>query len=112
MKVSYIVGTSTVEVEGKDVKDVFTQLSGAVEVFGHAKCGACGSAAVVPNVREVQGNTYYEMRCTQCGATMGFGQRKADGQLYPKRKDKEGNWLPNGGWVKFSRQAAAEDVAF
>lgn len=113
MKVQYKVGNSTVEVDGRDVKDVFSQLSGAVEVFGHAKCGACGSTAVVPSVREVQGNTYYEMRCTQCGATLGFGQRKADGQLYPKRKDKDGNYLDNGGWVKFSkRSSVADDVAF
>jgi hypothetical protein len=115
MQVQYKIGNAVVEVEGKDVKDVFGQLSGAVEVFGNANCGCCRSTAVVPNVRENQGNTYYEMRCTQCGATLGFGQRKADGALYPRRKDKNGEYLENGGWVKFSRRdtvAAADDVAF
>lgn len=111
MKVQYKVGNSTVEVDGKDVKDVFVQLSGAVEVFGNSACGACGAATVVPNVREVQGNTYFEMRCTNCGSSLSFGQRKADGALYPKRKDKDGQWLDNHGWVKF-RKREAEDVAF
>lgn len=111
MKVQYRVGNAAVEVDGKDVKDVFGQLSGAVEVFGNAACGACGGTSVVPNVREVQGNTYYEMRCTQCGASLAFGQRKADGVLYPKRKDKDGQWLDNNGWIKF-RKREAEDVAF
>lgn len=112
MKVQYKVGNASVEVDGRDTKDVFTQLSGAVEVFGHSACGSCGSTAVVPNVRENQGNTYYEMRCTQCGASLGFGQRKADGALYPKRKDKDGNWYENGGWLKFAKRQAADDVAF
>lgn len=111
MKVQYRVGNAVVEVDGKDVKDVFSQLSGAVEVFGNAGCGACGGTTVVPNVREVQGNTYYEMRCTQCGASLAFGQRKADGALYPKRKDKDGQWLDNGGWVKF-RKRETEDTPF
>jgi len=108
MKVQYKVGNSTVEVDGKDVKDVFSQLSGAVEVFGNGTCLACRSTAVVPNVRENQGNTYYEMRCTACGATLGFGQRKADGAIYPKRKDKEGEYLENNGWVKFRRAVVAD----
>lgn len=115
MKVQYKVGNAVVEVDGRDVKDVFGQLSGAVEVFGNSTCGSCGSHEVVPVVRENQGNTYYEMRCTNCGASLGFGQRKADGALYPKRKDKEGGWLDARGWQKFSRQnqtSAADDVAF
>lgn len=112
MKVQYQVGNATVEVDGKDVKDVFAQLSGAVEVFGNAVCRACGCNSVMPSVRENQGNTYHEMRCTQCGATLGFGQRKADGQLYPKRKDKDGNYFENGGWLKFGKRQAADDVAF
>ena len=113
MKVQYKVGNASIEVDGKDVKDAFAQLSGAVEVFGQSECICCGSKAVVPSVRENQGNTYYEMKCTQCGASLGFGQRKADGALYPKRKDKDGNFFENSGWLKFSkRQSVADDVAF
>lgn len=110
MKVQYRAGKSVIEAEGKDIKDVFTQLSGAVEVFGHSICGACRGENVVPTVREVQGNTYYELRCRDCGSTLAFGQRKADGALYPKRKDKDGVWLENNGWVKFKR--VTEDTPF
>lgn len=114
MKVQYKVGNAVVEVDGRDIKDVFSQLNSAVEVFGNSSCGSCRSTAVVPSVRENQGNTYYEMRCTQCGAALSFGQRKADGQLYPKRKDKEGEYFENNGWLKFAKRqaAAADDVAF
>lgn len=110
MKVKYRVGNAEIEADGKDLKDVFTQLSSSVEVFGNSVCGSCGHKDVVPVVRENQGNTYYELRCTNCGATLSFGQRKADGQLYPKRKDKDGNWLDSRGWVKFKRSEV--DVAF
>ncbi len=114
MKVRFNLASAQIEVDGKDAKDCFAQLAGAVEVFGQTKCGCCGSDHCVPVVRENGGNTYYEMRCTNCGATLGFGQRKQDGHLYPRRRDKEGNYLDNGGWLKWAQrqQQTAEDVAF
>lgn len=105
MKASMIFGGVTISAEG-DVKDVFTELAGAAEVFGNHICGSCGSDHTSPVVRDVDGNTYYEMRCSNCGSTLGFGQRKSDGALYPRRKDKNGNWIDNRGWQKFSRKTA------
>lgn len=104
MKVSYTTADKrlTVEVEGKDNKDVFSQLSLFQEIYEARVCGACDSANVRFSVREVKGNTYYELRCSDCGSTLAFGQKKADGSLFPKRKDKDGNWLPNNGWVKWN----------
>ncbi len=109
MKVRYEVENVQIEVEGKDSKDVFTQLAASVEVFSHTTCGNCGSKHTVPVVRDMQGNTYHEMRCRACGACLAFGQKRADGSLFPKRKDKDGQWLDNNGWVKFRRQEAASD---
>jgi len=110
MKVRYKIENLEVEVEGKDTKDVFSQISGAVEVFGNSRCGACDSIRTVPMVREVQGNTYYEMRCLDCGASLSFGQKKADGSLFPKKKDKDGNWLDGSGWTKWKpREEEIED---
>jgi hypothetical protein len=109
MKVRFKNERVEVEVDGKDVKDVFGQLAGAVEVFSHSTCGACGSKNTAPVVRENQGNTFYEMRCQSCGACLAFGQKKNDGTLFPKRKDKNGNWLDGSGWVKFKRVEAADD---
>jgi hypothetical protein len=106
MKASMIYGAVTISAEG-DAKDVFTELAAAAEVFGNNVCGSCGSEHTIPVVRDVDGNTYYEMRCMGCGCTLGFGQRKADGALYPRRKDKNGNWMPNRGWADHRKQAAS-----
>lgn len=108
MKVRFRAGGTELEVEGKDSKDCFTQLSAALDVFGNHTCGACGSTSVIPVVRENQGNTYYELRCQHCRARLQFGQQKKDGSLYPRRKGKDGQWLEGDGWVKYKPNEAAE----
>lgn len=110
MKVKYKTDRIEVEVEGKDTKDVFTQLAGAIEVFGASVCGACDSKNTSPVSREVQGNHYFEMQCHDCGASLGFGQRKIDGALYPRRRDKDGNFLNGNGWTKWRERKAAQEV--
>jgi hypothetical protein len=112
MKVRYKLETVEVEVEGKDTKDCYTQLASAVEVFGNTRCGSCDSNRTVPVVRENQGNTYYETKCLDCGSSIGFGQKKQDGSLFPKKKDKEGNWLDHSGWVKWQPREEAIDDPF
>jgi len=90
-----------------DAKEVFEELAKAAEVFGQNKCGACGSEDTTPVVREIDGNHYYEMRCNQCGHCLGFGQRRVDGALFPRRKKGE-EWLPKRGWIDpRSRSSAA-----
>lgn len=95
-----------IEVEGKDIKDVFVQMAAAVEVFGNTTCGNCDSQRTVPVVRENAGNMFHEMRCIDCGATLGFGQRREGGALFPKKRDKDGNWLSGNGWVKWRKPDA------
>jgi cytochrome c5 len=95
-------GSVVIEAEGSE-KEVFAELARAAEVFGHTTCRACEGNNVRPSVREVDGNTYYEMHCNDCHAALSFGQTKAGGKLFPRRK-KDEHWLPNGGWV--TRQAA------
>lgn len=107
MKVRYKTEHYDIEVEGKDTKDCFAQISGAIEVFGSTGCGACGASGAAPVVRENGGNQYFEMRCRNCGSCLSFGQKRDGGALYPRRKDKEGNWLDNNGWVKFKRAESA-----
>lgn len=109
MKVRYRLANAEIEVDGRDTKDTFSQISNAVEVFGQGVCGACGCKDVIPVMREVQGNNFYEMRCTKCGATLSFGQRKQDGALYPRRKGKDGEYLDNYGWVKFAKRGDAAE---
>jgi hypothetical protein len=109
MKVKMNLGSTQIEADGTDTKDCFSQLANAAEVFSHSRCKACDSDNVIPVTREVDGNTYYEMRCLACGCTLSFGQTRQGGKLFPRRKDKSDNWLPNGGWVDFRNKAAANN---
>jgi hypothetical protein len=94
------------ELEASGQKEIFKELALIQEVFSEAKCGLCGSTNIRFVTRSVDGNDYYELRCNDCGAVLAFGQHKKGGTLFPKRKDDEGNYLPNKGWYKWT---AAKD---
>jgi hypothetical protein len=112
MKVRYKSDRVDVEVDGKDTKDCFTQLAGAVEVFGNTICGACDSPRTIPVVRENGGNLFFEQRCLDCNSSLGYGQKRSDGSLFPKKK-KDDTWLPHNGWVKFQpKQTTLADEPF
>lgn len=100
MKVTFSVGRAIIEGEGEGTKECFAQLAGAAEVFGIQKCGACDSREVVPVTRNHKGYDFYEWKCLACGASMGMGQRKSDGQLFPKEKE---------GWKKWSNTNPSND---
>lgn len=74
--------------EGADAKDLMAKLGGLSEVFGEPCCGVCGGKNILPNVRDIKGNKYYELVCKEpgCGAYLSFGQKKVGGSLFPKRK--------------------------
>ena len=109
MKIRTLSGTTQIEVDGTDAKDCFIQLSQAQDVFTHDECGMCGGKTIKFIVRENAGNTFYEIKCQNCYAALAFGQRRADGSLYPRKKDKDGNWLDCNGWTKWSPQAAVAE---
>ena len=102
MKISHNIGRTTVELESDTVKDAFAQLATFQEVFGEDKCGKCGSDNLRFVVRENDGNSYYEIRCQECGAKLSFGANKVGGGLFPRRKDAEGDWLSDRGWQKWN----------
>lgn len=114
MKVTKTVGQYTIEVDGKDSKEAFVNMAGALDCFGETHCGACGSTELREQVRENGGHTFYEKRCMECNATLGYGQRKADGSMYPRRKDRDGNWMENRGWSVYrtSNKPQEESVPF
>lgn len=98
----------TVEVEGVSVKDMFAELAAAEEVLGITSCGACHCTDLKRQVRTNDGFTFYELQCTNrdCRARLAFGQPKENPtRLFPRRKGKDGNWLPNGGWERYSPPA-------
>jgi len=106
MKANYTTqnGRITVEFEGDTQKSIFEQIGKFQEVFEQGQCGKCGSENLRFVTREVDGNHYYELRCMDCHARLSFGVMKVGGGLFPKRKDGDGNWLPDGGWVKWNAE--------
>jgi hypothetical protein len=91
------------ELEAAGQKEIFKELALIQEIFSEEKCGLCGSTNLKFIVRNVEGNDYYELRCSDCGAILAFGQHKKGGTLFPKRKDDEGNYLSNKGWHKWTK---------
>jgi len=104
MKVNYTTknGRIGVELEGDSHRDIFEQISKFQEVFEEDTCIKCESHNLKFVVRTVDNNQYYELRCADCGARLAFGANKVGGGLFPRRKDAEGNWLPDSGWVKWN----------
>jgi len=94
--------------------DLFSKIAGLQEVFGNSKCGKCGSTNlryVVRDSKDKDGNdlTYFELWCLDCGAKLRFGQHRSGGTLFPKRKDKDGNWIGDKGWVKWNKETNKEE---
>jgi DNA-directed RNA polymerase subunit RPC12/RpoP len=104
MKLTYTTknGRISVEIEGDSHRELFAQINKFQEVFEEDVCGKCGHEHIKFIVRTVDDNQYYELRCANCGAKLSFGANKKGGGLFPKRKDSEGNWLPDSGWVKWN----------
>jgi len=104
MRVTYTSnnGRISAEFESDTQRELFEQLSRFQEVFDEGSCGKCSSEKLRCVVRTVEDNHYYEIRCTECSAKLEFGSMKKGGGLFPKRKDKDGNWLPDRGWVKWN----------
>lgn len=102
MKVKKTIGNLSIEFEAETQKDIFKTQSSLDEVFGETTCGKCSSEKVRFVVRENDGNEYYEIRCIDCGAKLAFGAHKKGGGLFPRRKDADGNWLPDNGWQKWN----------
>ena len=114
MKAKYLTNNRqlTFEIEGDTQASIFSELAAIQEIFDteHA-CGICGCTKLRYVKRTVDGNDFYELRCTGvdantnrfCGARFDFGQvKKPLGTLFPKRKDKDGNWIPNRGWYRYN----------
>ena len=110
-KVRMQIGKVWLETDSMSAKDAISALSEYAEVFSQTTCGECQSDNVRPSHRQAQGYDFYEMLCLACGARLQFGQRRDGGCLFPKRKDTDGNWLPNGGWSKYQPKQTNHDDA-
>jgi hypothetical protein len=105
------VGSVTIGVEADKTTDAFKDLSSLEEVFGISCCGKCACEDLTHVVRkDAEENEYYELRCTNrdCRAKLAFGLHKKGGGMYPKRKDKDDKWLPDGGWMRWDADKKKE----
>lgn len=100
MKIRFRVNARvTVEADVNDMKQGFHFVSEVQESMGAGPCGHCESANVAPSFRQAQGYDFYSLVCQDCGHELSFGQRRDDGGLFPKMKDKEGNLIDHKGWA-------------
>jgi hypothetical protein len=116
MKIRYTgpSGNLVFESEVANPKEAFEWLSTVQELFEETACGLCGQSHLAYEVREYDGNNYYKLVCRDCHATLDFGQRRDGTNLFIKRKDAEGNTLPNRGWYRYqggSKPAAVPQSA-
>jgi len=102
MKVVYREDKLSAEFNVDTPKELFKQLGDFQEVFGQTNCGKCESNNLRYVVRENDGNEYHELRCADCGAKLAFGVNKTGGGLFPRRKNADGEWLPDNGWTKWN----------
>tara|TARA_R110000803_G_scaffold41244_1_gene88717 strand:- start:1139 stop:1471 length:333 start_codon:yes stop_codon:yes gene_type:complete len=110
MKVSYKPRPNLlVEFDAAGQKDLFEQMAGLQEILKQDKCGKCGNEDLIFTCRTNDDNKFYELRCRKCGATLGFGSHKTGDTLFPQRKDKEQNWLPDDGWTKWNKETQARE---
>lgn len=96
-------GNLVFELELTDDQSMFEKLHHIQEIFDQS-CGKCKSTNIRYVVREVDENKYYECRCTDCFARLSFGCNKKGKTIFPKRKDDQGNYLPDSGWVRWNRE--------
>lgn len=101
-------GRFSIDLEDADQRTMFQQVARFQEIFEEDTCGKCGNQNIRFVVRTVDDNQYHELKCTDCHAKLAFGATKKGGGLFPKRKDKEGNWLADRGWVKWDANAQKE----
>ena len=104
MKVTYKTGKFTVEAEG-NTTEVFKQLASFDSVFGNCKNKANDSENIGFRHRVVDENDYFEMYDKDTFHVLKFGRTKKDQSLFPRRKDADGNYFPDGGWVKYDPNA-------
>ena len=111
MKLEFKVNDQiTLFVEGANQASLFEELAEMSAIFcAQRECGCCKSPYTF-SVKRPQGYVYYELKCTNadCGAVFQFGQLKdVEGGLFPKYKGKDGNWLPNHGWARYTAASSA-----
>ena len=106
----------TAVAEASEMTEIFEQLAHLAEVFGNMTArkekynDGKSYNDVYPVVRtDDKDNKYYELHSRYTPMKKAFGCNKKGGGLFPKRKDKEGNYLPDNGWMIFNKETKEEE---
>ena len=119
MKLLYTTknGRMTVELEGDTQAEIWKQLAAFQEVFEDTtvtKFGLKSDDVRFVVRQDAEDNEYFELHYNGDNTKL-FGVKKAYGQqkkpkgaLFPRRKDAEGKYLPDGGWCKYDKELGKE----
>lgn len=118
MKLTYTTadGRLTVELEAETQTGLWKELAAFQDVFEDNVCVKNGKTS--EDVRYIvrtddEENEYFEKRVASgplAGTKKSYGQyKKPKGYLFAKSKDKDGNWLPDNGWVKYNKETGKEE---
>lgn len=103
------IGNLVFELDASNERDLFEKVAHLNEVFNNVVCGKCRSENTFMRVRNVNDDKFYEYVCSDCYARFSLGCHKKGNTLFPHRKDKEGNYLPDGGWMKYNKETGKEE---
>ena len=105
MGVQLVVDVASAE----NQRAVFEKLAAFEEVFDIKACGKCESENLRHVVRtDDKDNKYYELKCMDCYAKLRFGCTKVGNNLFPKRKDDAGEWLPDNAFMRWDKELQKE----
>ena len=109
-------GRYEVKLEGKTHKDLVEQLASFQEVFENivATYNGVTSDKVRWQVREVDGNKFYEQVCYDDNpqirnARLSFGCHKVGGGIFAKRKNDDDTFNKNNGWKRYNKATGKEE---
>lgn len=88
------------------------------EIFEEPACGDCGSpdyrfvVRTSKNRDETKADyVFYELHCDNCSAKLEFGVTPDGKRMWPKRRDKDKNEIPNRGWTRYVAPNQASTAA-
>ena len=108
-------GRLKIEFEADTHKSIIRQLAPFQEIFEEDTCRKCKKNNIRYVIRKAKDDKgkeyeYFELRCGDCGAKLPLGvlDDQSD-NLFPKRKDRDGNIRGNYGWVKWNPETEKEE---
>tara|TARA_R110000824_G_scaffold7728_2_gene34977 strand:+ start:17409 stop:17783 length:375 start_codon:yes stop_codon:yes gene_type:complete len=108
----------TIQVEAEKLSALLEEINSINNALKPEPCGKCGKSEILPRVREVDDNKFYELQCqnSKCMAVLALGVHKESGTLYKKKmktdnkgkaiKNEDGKavYLPDNGWLKWDKE--------